>query len=118
SHLAHLAQTFLLKLGIAHRQNLVDDKDLWLKMRGYGKSQPNRHSRRISLDGGIEKFLHLGECDDLIEFPFDLRARHPKDSPIEIDILAAGKLGVEAGANFQEARDAPLNRDASFARLR
>ena len=40
----HLAETFLLKLGVAYRQNLVDDQNLRFKTRGDGKGQSHIHS--------------------------------------------------------------------------
>ena len=40
----------LLKHGIPHRQYFIDDEYFWLKMRGHGERQPDRHPRGIALD--------------------------------------------------------------------
>ena len=62
--------------------------------------------RGIALDRRVEEFLDLGEGDDLVELPADLGAAHAEDGAVEIDVLAAGQLGMKAGADFEQARDA------------
>ena len=100
-----LAEAFLLELGVADREHLVDDQDLGFEMRGDGKGETHIHAGRVALDRGVEKFLDLGKGDDLVEFPADLGAAHAENRAIEIDILAAGELRVKPGADLQEARD-------------
>ena len=41
---------------------------------------------------------------------------HAHDGAIHVDVLTAGKLGVEAGADFEEGGDAALILDAAGAR--
>ena len=41
----------------------------------------------------------------------------PRIAPLRIDVLAAGQLGVKAGADFEQARDPAPDRDAALARL-
>jgi len=41
---AHLAQAFLLELRVAHRQDLVDHKDLGLQVGSDRKCQPQVHA--------------------------------------------------------------------------
>ena len=73
-HLAHLAQAFLLKLGVADRQHLVDDQDLRLQMRRDREGEPHIHAAGIALDRRVEELLDLGEGDDLVELASDLGA--------------------------------------------
>ena len=40
----------------------------------------------------------------------DLRARHAEDRAVQVDVLAAGQLGMKAGADFEQARDAAAER--------
>ena len=107
--LGHLAEAFLLKLGIADRQHLVDDQNLGLQMRRDREGEPNIHAAGVALDRRIEKFLDLGKGDDLVELASDLGAAHAEDGAVEIDVLASGELGMKAGADLEQAGDAALD---------
>ena len=61
--------------------------------------------------------LDLGEGDDLVELARDLRAPHPEDRAVQVDVLAPGQLGVEAGADFEQAADAAADLDVALGRL-
>ena len=50
-----------------------------------------------------------------INFSVDFRLRHAEDCAVHIDILAAGQLRVEAGADLQHGRHAPTQPDLSAA---
>ena len=65
--LAHLAQAFLLEGGVADREDLVDEQDLRLEVRGDGEREPHVHPARVALDRRVEEALDLGEVDDLVE---------------------------------------------------
>ena len=41
----------------------------------------------------------------------------PEDRAVEEDVLAAGQLGVEAGADLEQAGDAAAEVDAAVGRL-
>ena len=43
---------------------------------------------------------------DFVELAGNLGAVHAHDGAVHVDVLAAGHLGVESGAHFEEARDA------------
>src|SRR5277367_5851574 len=116
-YLVHFAKAFLLKLGIADRQHLVDNQNFRLQMRGNGKCKSNVHAGGVPLDGRIEKPFHVGEGDDFIELPPDLALLHPQDRAVEEDVLAAGQFLVESRSDFQKARHAPLKLDSSLRRF-
>ena len=80
-------------------------------MRRDGKGQPHIHPGGIALDGRIHKLLDLGKVDDLVELAVDLGLLHAEDGAVEIDVLAPGELGMEAGADLQQAADAALDLD-------
>ena len=61
-------------------------------------------------------FSTLGEGNDLVELARDLGAAHAEDGAVEIDVLAAGELGMEAGADLQQARHAAADFDAALGR--
>src|SRR6476619_6552818 len=87
-------------------------------MRGDCKRQPHIHAARITFGGCVEKLLHVCETNDLIELTFGLGLRHAKDGSVEIDVFATSQLGMEAGAHFEQARQAPSDNSAAFSRLR
>jgi hypothetical protein len=87
-------------------------------VRRHRERQADIHARGVALDRGIEKSLDFGKGDDLVEFPADFGAGHAEDRAVQIDVLAPGQLGMKSGADFEQAGDAPLYRDAAFARLR
>ena len=47
----------------------------------------------------------LGELDDLVEAPRDLPLRQAEHDAVDEDVLAAGDLGMEAGAELDQRRD-------------
>ena len=56
------------------------------------------------------KLLDPGKVHDLVEFGVDLALLHAQNGAVEINILAAGEVGVEPGADFQQARHPAVNR--------
>ena len=105
-HVAHLAEALALERGVADGQHLVDDQDLRLEVRRDGEGEPHVHAARVALDRRVEELLDLGEGDDLVELAIDLGLAHAEDGAVEVDVLAAGQLGVEAGADLQQRADA------------
>ena len=81
-YLFHFPQAFLLKLGIAHGQHFIDNKDLRFKMGRNGESQANVHSARVTLDRRIKEFIDIGEGDDLIELLRISRGAMPRMAPL------------------------------------
>src|SRR5438105_14068179 len=69
----HLGKTFLLKAGIAHGENLIDDKNIGIEMRSDSECEPDIHSRRVTLDRSIDKLADNGKIHDLIERTMRLR---------------------------------------------
>ena len=70
----HLAEALPLERGVADGENLVDDEDLRLQVRGDGEAEPHVHAARVALHRRVEELLDLGEVDDLVEPAVDLRA--------------------------------------------
>jgi hypothetical protein len=86
-------------------------------MSGDSKSQSHVHAAGITLGGGIQELFDLGKLDDLVELALDLSAGHAQDSPVEVDVLTPGELGVEAGADLQQAAHTPAHDGASLGRF-
>src|SRR5258706_8190616 len=87
-------------------------------MRCNGKPQPQTHSGGIALYLGVDKLLDAGEGDDSIEAFVNLSLSHAKNRSVEIDILPTRQFFVESGSHFQQGRNAPLNLDIPFSRVR
>ena len=47
----------------------------------------------------------LGELDDLVEALLNLALRHAEHDAVDEDVLAAGDLGMKAGAELDQRRD-------------
>jgi hypothetical protein len=66
----------------------------------------------------VEEFPDTGEFDDLVELRLNLTPLHSEDGAVEEDVLAAGQLGIEAGAYLEQAADAAADDRASLGRRR
>jgi len=53
----------------------------------------------------VDERLDLGEVDDVVEDAGDVGAREPEDRSVQVDVLAAGQLGVEPGAELEQGGD-------------
>src|SRR5207245_4603541 len=106
---AHVAETLFLEVDVTDGEDFVDEEDFRLEMGGDGEGQADVHAGGVVLDGRVNEFFELGEGDDFVEFAGDFAAGHPQDGAGEKRVLAAGKLGMEAGADFEERADAAVN---------
>ena len=110
----HFADALALELGIADREDFIDNEDFGVEVGGDGEGESDAHAGGVAFDGGVEEFFDFGEGDDVVELAFDLEAGHAEDgAPVHVDVFAAGQIGVEAGANFEEGGDAAVNGDAA-----
>ncbi len=85
-------------------------------MRGHGEGQPHVHPARIALHRRVDELLDPREVDDLVELPAHLLAAHAQDRPVQVDVLPARQLRVEAGADLQQAGDPALDLDHARGR--
>ena len=58
------------------------------------------------------------EVDDLVELAVDLGRPHPEDRAVQIDVLAAGQVGVESRPDLQKRADAAVNPRVTRCRRR
>ena len=105
----HFSEALFLKFGIADGQDLIDNQNFRLKVRGDRERKPHVHSRRIMLDRRVEKLFDFGKVNDLIELPADLPLRHAEDRAVEEDVFASSEFRMKAGTDLEQARDAPRN---------
>src|SRR6516165_616480 len=86
-------------------------------MRSHRKCKSYIHSRRIALNGRVEKTLNFGERHDLVELLPNLALRHPEDGTIKEDVFATCQLGMKSRPDFEQACDASSNQNAPISRL-
>src|SRR5207302_4464402 len=56
-----------------------------------------------------DELLDAGELDDLVELGGDLLAGHAEDRAVEVDVLTAGEVGVETGADLDQRAEAAVD---------
>src|SRR5579863_8242638 len=106
---AHFAEAFFLEGDVADGEDFVDEEDFGFEVCGDGEGEADVHAGGVVFHGGIDESFDFGEGDDLVELAGDLAASHAEDGAVEEDVLAAGELVMEAGADFEEAADAAVN---------
>ena len=99
------AEALLLEVGVADREDLVDQEDLWFEVGRHRERQTQVHPGRVALHRRVEELRHARELHDLVELRLDLASAHPKDGTGEVDVVAPGELGVEAGADLEQRAD-------------
>jgi hypothetical protein len=84
---------------------------------GDGEGEADVHPRRVGLDGLAYEVADLGEPLDLFEPAVGRAPREAHQRGVHVDVFEPGELRVEARAEFEERRDAPLDEDAPVRRL-
>src|SRR5262249_45445773 len=96
---------------------LVDQQYLGLQVCRHSEGQSHVHAAGVVLHRCVKKPVDLGKGDDFGELLADLGARHSEYSAVEEDVFTAGQLGVEAGADFEEAANPAVDHSPSLGRL-
>ena len=103
--LADLVQALALERLVADGQDLVDQQDVGADVDGHGEPEAHVLAGAVVLDLVVDERLELGEGDDLVEVALGLAAAQAEDGRVQVDVLAAGQLAVEAGPQLQQRRD-------------
>jgi hypothetical protein len=106
---ADALKTLLGKEHVAHAEGFINNQDVGLDADGDGEGESHHHAGRVSLHRLFDEVADVGEGGDFIEAPGHLRAGQAIDRAIEKNVLAAGELGVEAGAELEEGGDAAVD---------
>ena len=78
--------------------------------------EPHVHAARIALHRRVDELLDARELDDVVEALLDLAAPHAEDRAVQVDVLAAGELRVEAGPDLEQAADPAADLGAPLGR--
>ena len=110
-----LVETLVGESLVADRQHFVHQQHFGIDMDRNRESQAHIHARRVGLDRRVDEILHLRKLDDLVEAVLDLFLAEAKHDAVDEDVLAAGDLGVKAGAQFDQRRDAAIDLDLALS---
>ncbi len=113
AQIVELLRALRLELGVTDREDLVDEQDVGVDVDGDREPEPHVHARRVVLDRRVDELLEPGEVDDLVEALPDLLLAQAEDRTVEVDVLAPGQLGVEAGTELEQRGDLPGRVDAA-----
>jgi hypothetical protein len=108
----------LLELVVADREHLVDDQHLGVEVRRDREGESDVHPAGVPLDGRVDELADAAELDDVVELRVDLAALHAEDRAVQIRVLTARELRVEAGADLEDAADAAADRRRPLRRRR
>jgi hypothetical protein len=103
-HVAHLPEALLLELGVPDGQHLVDDQDLrsmWAATANASRMYIPLLYRLTGVSRNRSTSLNATISSN---FAGDLR-RASRGSPVQVDVLPPGQLGVEPGPDLQQAAD-------------
>ncbi len=105
----NFAQAALAKINITYGQGFVHQQYFRIDVDGDCEGQPDHHAAGISLDRLVHEIADLGELGDIGELAVHLFGGKPKNSRVQIHIIAARKLRIETGAELQQRRDPAIH---------
>ena len=94
---------------VADGEHLVDEQHVGIDVDRDGEPEPHVHAGRVGLHRRVDELLQLGELDDLVEALLDLALGEAEHDAVDEDVLAAGDLRVEPGAELDQRRDAAVD---------
>ena len=98
-------------------EHLVDEEDVGVDVHGDREPEPHVHARRVVPHLHVDELLELGERHDLVEDARRVLLRQTEDRRVHEDVLAAGELGVEAGAELEQRGQPAPGDDLALVRL-
>ena len=115
--LEDLPEALALERLVADGEHLVEEEHVRLDVRRDREAEPHVHARRVGAHGQVDEVLEPGERDDLVELLADRDAPQAVDRAVQVHVLAAGQIGMEAGAELEQRADAAADGDAPRGRL-
>ena len=109
--LLHVVEALALECCVAHRQHLVDEQHVGLDVHRHREPESHVHARGVELDLVVDEVLELGEGHDVVEALLDLGTGEPEQRAVQVDVVAARELGLEAGAELEHRGEAAPHPD-------
>jgi hypothetical protein len=111
------AEALSLERLVADGKDLVEEKDVGVEEGRDREAEAHRHPGRVRPDRPVDRVLELGEGDDLVEAPADVRAAEALDRAVQEHVLAACEVRVEACAELEQGADPACRTHRARARL-
>ena len=92
----------LAEPGVAHRQHLVDQHQVGVRLDHHRERQPHVHPAGVVLELHLDELLQLGELDHLVEPAPGLPRSQAHHHPVQQHVLAGGEVRVEAHPQLDE----------------
>ena len=99
----------LAKGPVSDRQDLVDEEEVAVELRGDRKGQALAHAGGELLHLCLDEVLELRKGDDLVEALLQLRPAEADDRPIQEDVLAHRELVVHSRAQLEHGSEPPAH---------
>ena len=96
------ADALALEALVTDGQDLVDHQDVGVHVHGDREAEPHVHARRVELDRAVDELLQLGEVHDGVEDLVHVALGHAQQRTVEVDVLPAGQVLLEAGSQLQQ----------------
>jgi predicted NAD/FAD-dependent oxidoreductase len=106
----------LLERLVADGEHLVGDEQLRRHHRRDRETQAHDHARRVVLHRLVDLLADVGEIDDALQVLLGLPARQSHQRARQVDVLAAGVLGMEAAAELEQRPYPAVHLDRSAGR--
>ncbi len=106
AHFFNTLHAFLLKVHIADAEGFIHHKHFRAKTGEHTEGQSQGHPAAVGAQGAIEKIAQFGEGFDLRHLFFGVARGKSKELRTAYHVLAAGKLQIYSGTEFEEAEEA------------
>ncbi len=116
THLGDALQALVLERLVADREDLVREQDVGLHVDGDREAEAHVHPRRVVLDRRVDERLELREPHDAVVASPRVAVREAEQARVQVDVLGAGQIGMEADAELDQRRDAAVRRDRARRR--
>ena len=83
-------------------------------MGSHSEGKANVHAAGVAFYRRVQELVNLGEGYDFVKLLLDFSSLHAYDSAVEIDVLPARKLGMEAGAHLQKRANSSVYLDTAL----
>ena len=110
-------EALALKRFVADCEHLVEEQDVGVEKCRDREPEAHVHPGRVRSYRPVDGVLQLGERDDLVEPLPDLGSAQALHRAVEEHVLAPREVGMEAGAELEQAADAPARGHAPASRL-
>ena len=106
-------EALLLEAHVADGQHLVDQQDVGVHLDHHGEREPHLHARGVVLELQLLELAQLGEVDDVVIACARLVGREAEHDAVHQDVVAGREVRVEAHAQLDERREAPVDVDGA-----